>query len=110
MVAHCFESDPRELLALVHDRHPVWTRLELAKGAQGNFRMLRDPPGTPMGDAEGSVRNYFNQKAFRDNFRMTDHSPGTSYLRSQALSRSEEHTSELQSPCNIVCRLLLEKK
>src|SRR5688500_19136950 len=28
----------------------------------------------------------------------------------QALQRSEEHTSELQSPCNLVCRLLLEKK
>src|SRR5256885_9930297 len=28
----------------------------------------------------------------------------------EALSRSEEHTSELQSPCNLVCRLLLEKK
>src|SRR2546426_4738475 len=27
-----------------------------------------------------------------------------------ALNRSEEHTSELQSPCNLVCRLLLEKK
>src|SRR5256885_6221479 len=27
-----------------------------------------------------------------------------------APSRSEEHTSELQSPCNLVCRLLLEKK
>src|SRR5256885_4110252 len=27
-----------------------------------------------------------------------------------ALPRSEEHTSELQSPCNLVCRLLLEKK
>src|SRR5256885_7060068 len=27
-----------------------------------------------------------------------------------AASRSEEHTSELQSPCNLVCRLLLEKK
>src|SRR5256885_3453515 len=26
------------------------------------------------------------------------------------LCRSEEHTSELQSPCNLVCRLLLEKK
>src|SRR5256885_5977009 len=26
------------------------------------------------------------------------------------LFRSEEHTSELQSPCNLVCRLLLEKK
>src|SRR2546426_6996508 len=27
-----------------------------------------------------------------------------------SLGRSEEHTSELQSPCNLVCRLLLEKK
>src|SRR5688500_19847248 len=26
------------------------------------------------------------------------------------MDRSEEHTSELQSPCNLVCRLLLEKK
>src|SRR2546426_8759344 len=29
---------------------------------------------------------------------------------SGAKSRSEEHTSELQSPCNLVCRLLLEQK
>src|SRR5256885_3339220 len=28
----------------------------------------------------------------------------------QRQRRSEEHTSELQSPCNLVCRLLLEKK
>src|SRR5256885_5684457 len=28
----------------------------------------------------------------------------------ESLQRSEEHTSELQSPCNLVCRLLLEKK
>src|SRR2546426_5072034 len=28
----------------------------------------------------------------------------------RAVERSEEHTSELQSPCNLVCRLLLEKK
>src|SRR5256885_8091906 len=33
--------------------------------------------------------------------------PGRSYLLQ---FRSEEHTSELQSPCNLVCRLLLEKK
>src|ERR1039457_6873133 len=36
------------------------------------------------------------------------------YLRPEhvekVVSRSEEHTSELQSPCNLVCRLLLEKK
>src|SRR2546426_6692549 len=31
-------------------------------------------------------------------------------LRTAAQPRSEEHTSELQSPCNLVCRLLLEKK
>src|SRR5256885_7006380 len=30
--------------------------------------------------------------------------------RRRACPRSEEHTSELQSPCNLVCRLLLEKK
>src|SRR5256885_2931284 len=28
----------------------------------------------------------------------------------ESVYRSEEHTSELQSPCNLVCRLLLEKK
>src|SRR2546426_1586973 len=48
-------------------------------------------------------------------------SPGTGAGRSSprgrsgpgprtACPRSEEHTSELQSPCNLVCRLLLEKK
>src|SRR2546426_12188570 len=31
-------------------------------------------------------------------------------LRGGTTTRSEEHTSELQSPCNLVCRLLLEKK
>src|SRR2546426_2403536 len=31
-------------------------------------------------------------------------------MRPQDGIRSEEHTSELQSPCNLVCRLLLEKK
>src|SRR5256885_11266274 len=30
--------------------------------------------------------------------------------RGDARGRSEEHTSELQSPCNFVCRLLLERK
>src|SRR5256885_5250758 len=34
-------------------------------------------------------------------YALQDHKPG---------DRSEEHTSELQSPCNLVCRLLLEKK
>src|SRR2546426_6807563 len=35
---------------------------------------------------------------------------GHLWLYVSTLPRSEEHTSELQSPCNLVCRLLLEKK
>src|SRR6266566_6142250 len=41
------------------------------------------------------------------------HGPTPSCARRPAFAtraRSEEHTSELQSPCNLVCRLLLEKK
>src|SRR5256885_11043413 len=37
-------------------------------------------------------------------------SPSNSQCFVTIASRSEEHTSELQSPCNLVCRLLLEKK
>src|SRR5256885_8821155 len=36
--------------------------------------------------------------------------PYTDQTLDECTIRSEEHTSELQSPCNLVCRLLLEKK
>src|SRR5256885_11372499 len=36
--------------------------------------------------------------------------PGAMIAIARMNIRSEEHTSELQSPCNLVCRLLLEKK
>src|SRR2546426_2273479 len=36
--------------------------------------------------------------------------PGCAPRHDASSERSEEHTSELQSPCNLVCRLLLEKK
>src|SRR5256885_8270491 len=35
---------------------------------------------------------------------------GVTLREAKSVGRSEEHTSELQSPCNLVCRLLLEKK
>src|SRR5256885_4697750 len=41
---------------------------------------------------------------------IVDNRPGASGNTGTASVRSEEHTSELQSPCNLVCRLLLEKK
>src|SRR2546426_5551485 len=40
---------------------------------------------------------------------VTVHDDGD-VLGQRGFGRSEEHTSELQSPCNLVCRLLLEKK
>src|SRR5256885_4838110 len=46
-------------------------------------------------------RQQFRQPAFL--LRHTDNV-------AKKFQRSEEHTSELQSPCNLVCRLLLEKK
>src|SRR5256885_12878035 len=58
-----------------------------------------------------------------ENFRQFMDSAGALLMTEEALesaqgsllldalkARSEEHTSELQSPCNLVCRLLLEKK
>src|SRR5256885_6234304 len=39
-----------------------------------------------------------------------DLTPPVFSLMDLSVRRSEEHTSELQSPCNLVCRLLLEKK
>src|SRR5256885_4137736 len=45
----------------------------------------------------------------RDRFKVYL-SAGTLYPLLHSMERSEEHTSELQSPCNLVCRLLLEKK
>src|SRR2546426_6892256 len=46
-------------------------------------------------------RLFFYYQAFLAALRWFD------YVKKE---RSEEHTSELQSPCNLVCRLLLEKK
>src|SRR5256885_10404131 len=48
----------------------------------------------------------------RDRVRWTGQDDGAEHHDQQCNEnlRSEEHTSELQSPCNLVCRLLLEKK
>src|SRR5256885_11464243 len=49
---------------------------------------------------------------FRERARRSRNCSGIDENRdpTAAVARSEEHTSELQSPCNLVCRLLLEKK
>src|SRR5256885_13131684 len=73
-------------------------------------------PGGIMARYEPSLPFTFSLKA--SNFRFVSDSRSPNAMKSIEIlfffiffaSRSEEHTSELQSPCNLVCRLLLEKK
>src|SRR5256885_5103299 len=54
-----------------------------------------------------SFRTFITSERTSDNGRAVS---SATRRRSSNSGRSEEHTSELQSPCNLVCRLLLEKK
>src|SRR5258708_1376236 len=56
-----------------------------------------------------SLAHWTNSRALREALAMVVMSPLPSIAK-PATSRSEEHTSELQSPDHLVCRLLLEKK
>src|SRR5256885_12414823 len=74
------------------------------------FRQSRLPSRVRQEGGNGSLagmlhwmQTCFNIDAMRSTMRTT-------VTIDDALYRSEEHTSELQSPCNLVCRLLLEKK
>src|SRR5258708_11927092 len=49
-------------------------------------------------------------KRLASTLRCWSYSSGSSFARRSTSGRSEEHTSELQSPDHLVCRLLLEKK
>src|SRR6478735_9831271 len=66
------------------------------------FLMIRRPPRSTL----FPYTTLFRSRA-RPNPRLAG---PTGLLECPPCTRSEEHTSELQSPCNLVCRLLLEKK
>src|SRR5256885_8106182 len=57
---------------------------------------------------DGGARNVGHLAVVR--FQVLDHHLVLAQQLVDQQGRSEEHTSELQSPCNLVCRLLLEKK
>src|SRR5256885_12318484 len=72
--------------------------------------MIRRPPRSTLFPYTTLFRSWLGQAQF-------GHQPNQAAGRDLAAAmhhvvtpRSEEHTSELQSPCNLVCRLLLEKK
>src|SRR5688500_19283227 len=52
---------------------------------------------------------HFQQTSLPQSIMVNPLPYGTQHIQ-RSTPRSEEHTSELQSPCNLVCRLLLEKK
>src|SRR5256885_4898867 len=66
------------------------------------FLMIRRPPRSTLFPYTTLFRSRASRGASRARAR------GGAWWRREL--RSEEHTSELQSPCNLVCRLLLEKK
>src|SRR2546426_9097699 len=85
--------------------------------------MIRRPPSSPLFPSatlsRSRVGRLVGRQVHQDGIAegMTSHErhrvggarPPTRW-RSWLVMRSEEHTSELQSPCNLVCRLLPEKK
>src|SRR5256885_3616703 len=81
------------------------------------FLMIRRPPRStlfPYTTLFRSVLAESREPAGDVRFRSSQPQPGRMLTQHTGLpprpGRSEEHTSELQSPCNLVCRLLLEKK
>src|SRR2546426_8087148 len=72
--------------------------------------MIRRPPRSTLFPYTTLFRS-FSYVSFRaSGFLSPLSGPVVPGQARDALTRSEEHTSELQSPCNLVCRLLLEKK
>src|SRR2546426_9043545 len=73
--------------------------------------MIRRPPRSTLFPYTTLFRS---NTIFLDNFSVNMHKyyyyKKSADASIRAIIRSEEHTSELQSPCNLVCRLLLEKK
>src|SRR5438876_8305593 len=65
---------------------------------------------SPGGDSRRNRVRYIGLPAGTDRFSVATENLSVPAGRPMYLTRSEEHTSELQSPVHLVCRLLLEKK
>src|SRR5258708_24205034 len=74
--------------------------------------MIRRPPRSTLFPYTTLFRSNFRQtrKTCGRHFSASNGQLSRSQLRCSCVVRSEEHTSELQSPDHLVCRLLLEKK
>src|SRR5256885_12682085 len=74
------------------------------------FLMIRRPPRSTLFPYTTLFRSLYDFTQFADTGGLLPQiDQGHAFAQTRG-GRSEEHTSELQSPCNLVCRLLLEKK
>src|SRR5258708_38114333 len=69
------------------------------------FLMIRRPPRSPLFPYTPLFRSHSTRRTHRETIHRRERDP-----QGPRRCRSEEHTSELQSPDHLVCRLLLEKK
>src|SRR5205807_9555955 len=98
------DTAPPEIYTLsLHDALPILQRL-LARLQPGVEVCARVPVPRPS-----LVIRLTQARPTERKLRVDAHRPLEQRDRLLVV-RSEEHTSELQSPCNLVCRLLLEKK
>src|SRR5256885_6867620 len=74
------------------------------------FLMIRRPPRSTLFPYTTLFRSLFEASIIATDLSGTPANRANSSVWPTPTQRSEEHTSELQSPCNLVCRLLLEKK
>src|SRR2546426_9245019 len=74
------------------------------------FLMIRRPPRSTLFPYTTLFRSRRDFSIEPVGTTLLDRLAAAGVPRVGIVKRSEEHTSELQSPCNLVCRLLLEKK
>src|SRR2546426_10108983 len=74
------------------------------------FLMIRRPPRSTLFPYTTLFRSHIFLTLRTSEQPVLSHGDKIDVLMPLNQDRSEEHTSELQSPCNLVCRLLLEKK
>src|SRR5439155_9044582 len=106
LLTSCFLKYPssyqRSPLSL-HDALPISTSRPTAAGSKSPWRRSRDGASRSWVKSRSSPVSHAGIGTLKPRLR-----PSTT--ASEASTRSEEHTSELQSRGHLVCRLLLEKK
>src|SRR5207244_13212018 len=87
----------------LHDALPIWEGGYVIDFKVG--QSFGEPQGSPF-----SLLFHLSRLSFKSRLGFLLDPIHRTQLTRYALGRSEEHTSELQSPDHLVCRLLLEKK